>query len=91
MDLELVKASQRKRFADESVVDRVAELDAAWRQGERVGRREGACPWVVDEAAWLKLHGDELSRGQEGVEGELGGGEGVSRGGGNQLEIMPMC
>ncbi len=32
-DLELVKASQRRRFAEEGLVDRVAELDGQWRQG----------------------------------------------------------
>jgi len=33
-DPEVVRASVRKRFGDPSVVDKVIELDAAWREGE---------------------------------------------------------
>lgn len=32
-DPEIVKASQRKRFADEKIVDEIVELDKEWISG----------------------------------------------------------
>ena len=34
---ELVRESQRRRFADPGLVDRVIELDAKWRDGKAEG------------------------------------------------------
>ena len=36
-DPEVVRESQRRRFADVGLVDRVLALDAEWRDGEAVG------------------------------------------------------
>jgi hypothetical protein len=36
-DPELVRESQRRRYADVSLVDKVVELDAEWRAGELTG------------------------------------------------------
>ena len=33
-DPELIRESQRRRFADVSLVDKVLELDVKWREGE---------------------------------------------------------
>lgn len=42
---DLVRESQRRRFKDVSVVDKVIELDAEWRSGERCLRQHvaGSC------------------------------------------------
>lgn len=52
-DPEIVRESQRRRFADVGLVDRVLELDAAWREGEGSG---AACRAVAALTAIARNH-----------------------------------
>lgn len=42
-DPEIVRESQRRRFADVKLVDKVVELDAEWREGESAAHQCGNC------------------------------------------------
>lgn len=54
-DPELIRESQRKRFADVSLVQKVVDLDNAWRDGEGVPcKRLQLALWGGAGHAWAR-------------------------------------
>jgi seryl-tRNA synthetase len=47
---ELVRESQRRRYADVGLVDKVLDLDAQWRQGKREKAQLARAPGMVERS-----------------------------------------
>jgi seryl-tRNA synthetase len=65
-DPEIVRESQRRRFADPGIVDEVIELDGKWRQGELHG--EHACAYSNLCLYRFSGAGEQVSSGTHFVE-----------------------
>lgn len=53
---ELIRESQRRRYADVSLVDKVIELDNEWRNGKGHTPQYSGSAWHVALLTWAHMH-----------------------------------